>query len=256
MSLVLDPETERESLSANLTTPVALVDDDDLYREVLMAELGDRGFRVHGFADGESCLAALEQGLSTELVLLDWELPGLQGIEVLQLLLEKDRDRAVIILTGRSPAQRELEALQGGAIDFIDKARGIDVLVPRMRLLVPNGNAPPEATVEDPAPVTCGPLLLQPDKARAEWRGQDIGLTVAEQRIVGLLVAHGGQPVTYRALYDQVHYAGFAAGDGERGFERNVRTMIKQLRRKFQTVDPGFQAIRSVTRLGYAWDGS
>jgi two-component system response regulator ChvI len=254
MSLVLDPEAA--SLSAAPATAVALVDDDDHFREMLAAELGDHGFKVHAFADGESCLAAFEQGLATELVLLDWELPGLQGIEVLQRLLEKDRGRPVIILTGRSPAQRELDALQGGAIDFIDKARGIDVLVPRMRLLVPNGNAPPEATVEEPEPVTCGSLLLQPHKARAEWRGQDIGLTVAEQRIVSLLVAHGGQPVTYRAIYDQVHYAGFAAGDGERGFERNVRTMIKQLRRKFQAIDPGFQTIRSVTRLGYAWDGS
>jgi|FEC22Drversion2_1045045.scaffolds.fasta_scaffold00874_9 two-component system, OmpR family, response regulator ChvI len=253
MSLVLDPEAAR--LPAAPVTAVALVDDDDLFRETLAAELGDHGFEVHAFADGESCLTALQQGLVAELVLLDWELPGLQGFEVLQLLLEADRDRPVIILTGRSAAQRELEALQGGAIDFVDKARGIDVLLPRMRLLAPNGNAPPDATAAEPAPVACGPLLLQPRKARAEWRGHNVELTVAEQRIVALLVAQGGQPATYRAIYDQVHYAGFAAGDGERGFERNVRTMIKRLRHKFRTIDPDFQAIRSVTRVGYAWEG-
>ena len=70
---------------------------------------------------------------------------------------------------------------------------------------------------------------------------------------MALLVANAGQPVTYRAIYDQVHYAGFVAGDGERGFERNVRTMIKRMRRKFEAIDPGFQAIRSIVGLGYSW---
>jgi len=252
MSLVLDPETERESLSANLTTPVALVDDDDLYREVLMAELGDRGFRVHGFADGESCLAALEQGLSTELVLLDWELPRLPGVEVLRLLLARNGRRRVIVLSGGSPVQRELDALQGGAVDFVDKVRGVDVLVPRMRLVVQTGGTAPR---REPAPVAWGPLLL-PSRGRAQWRGRAIGLTVAEARIAGLLAANAGRTVTYRAIYDQVHHAGFTAGRGARGFERNVRTMIKRMRRKFEAIDPRFEAIRSVARLGYWWDAS
>ena len=250
MSLVQDPGS-RAGLAAGAATPVALVDDDDLYRETLAAELGDHGFKVHAFTDGESCLAALERGLETQLVLLDWTLPRLQGFEVLRRLIEKDRNRPVIILTGRSPVQRELDALQGGAIDFVDKARGVDVLVPRMRLLVRTDIVQPE-----PGPVISGPLLLQPYKGRAEWRGRDIGLTVVEQKIVALLVANAGQPVTYRAIYDQVHYAGFVAGDGERGFERNVRTMIKRMRRKFEAIDPGFQAIRSIVGLGYSWDAS
>ena len=255
MSLVLDPEAGTR-LSAGAATPVALVDDDDLYREALAAELGDHGFKVHAFADGESCLAALAQGLVAELVLLDWTLPRLQGFEVLRLLLAKDRNRPVIILTGRTPVERELDALRGGAIDFVDKARGVDVLVPRMRLLVPADIVArgPEPEPE-PEPVTSGPLLL-PQRRPAQWRGHDIGLTVAEQRIVGLLVAHAGQPVTYRAIYDQVHYAGFVAGDGERGFKLNVRTMVKRMRRKFEAIDPDFQAIRSIAGLGYAWDAS
>lgn len=246
MSLVLDPR-----LSAGAMTPVALVDDDDLYREALAAALGDHGFKVHAFADGESCLAALEQGLLAELVLLDWTLPGLQGFEVLALLLAKDRNRPVIILTGRAPVERELDALRGGAIDFVDKARGIDVLVPRMRLLVPTDVVRPQP---EPGPVLSGPLLLRPHKGRAEWRGHDIGLTVVEQRIVALLVANAGQPVTYRAIYDQVHYEGFVAGEGERGFKLNVRTIIKRMRRKFEAIDSDFQAIRSIVGLGYAWE--
>ncbi|HZX85909.1 MAG TPA: winged helix-turn-helix domain-containing protein, partial [Reyranella sp.] len=123
-------------------------------------------------------------------------------------------------------------------------------LVPRMRLLVRSDIAPPGP---EPEPVICGPLLL-PQRRPAQWRGHAIGLTVVEQKIVALLVANAGQPVSYRAIYDQVHYAGFVAGDGERGFKLNVRTMIKRMRRKFQAIDPGFQAIRSIAGLGYAWE--
>ncbi|MBL6651589.1 MAG: response regulator transcription factor [Reyranella sp.] len=235
-------------------TPIALVDDDDLYRDTLVVELGGRGFRVHGFADGETCLAALEQGLSTDLVLLDWELPRLQGLDVLRLLLARNGKRRVIVLSGGSPVQRELDALRGGAVDFVDKARGVDVLVPRMRLVMSTDVSPPPPAPE-PAAVAWGPLLL-PDRGRAQWRGRAIGLTVAEARIAGLLAANAGRPLTYRAIYDQVHQAGFSAGRGARGYELNVRTMIKRMRRKFEAIDPDFEAIRSVARLGYWWDAS
>jgi len=152
--------------------------------------------------------------------------------------------------------QRELDALRGGAADFVDKARGVDVLVPRMRLVVQASlSRPLPAPVPSPAPVAGGPLLL-PSRGRPQWRGHDIGLTVAEARIARLLAANAGRPVTYRAIYDQVHYTGFTAGQGARGFERNVRTTIKRMRRKFEAVDPGFEAIRSVARFGYWWDGS
>jgi two-component system, OmpR family, response regulator ChvI len=232
-------------------TTVALVDADDFYRELLAATLGDRGFRVHGFADGESCLAALAQGLSTELVLLDWAL----GLDLLRRLLAWDGRRRVIVLSGGAPVQSELEALQVGAVDFIDKARGIDVLVPRMRLVALTV-LPTAAATPSPEPVVIrGPLML-PSRGRAQWRGHAIGLTVAEARIAGLLAANAGRPVTYRAIYDQVHHAGFSAGRGARGFERNVRTMIKRMRRKFEAIDPRFEAIRSVARFGYWWDAS
>jgi two-component system, OmpR family, response regulator ChvI len=231
-------------------TAVALVDDDDSYRETLAATLGDRGFRVHGFADGGRCLAALEQDLLTELVLLDRE----QGLDVLRRLIAATGRRRVIVLSAGAPVQGELEALQAGAVDFIDKGRGVDVLVPRMRLVAPMGAAEPQPEpAPRPAPVIWGPLLL-PSGGRAQWRGRAVGLTVAEARIAGLLAANAGRPVTYRAIYDQVHHAGFAAGRGTRGYERNVRTMIKRMRRKFEAIDPRFEAIRSVARLGYWWD--
>jgi two-component system response regulator ChvI len=229
-----------------IVTPVALVDDDPLYAEALAGDLGDRGFTVEAFPDGESLLAALQQGLRTELVLLDWTLPGMSGIAVLQALRRGGWEMPVVLLTGQSPVERELEALRHGAIDFVDKVRGIDVLTSRLRLLVGAKRRPPEA-------VRCGDLVLHPGTARAEWRGHDIGLTLSEYKVVSMLVAAAGTPVSFRSIHDRVHYEGFISGSGERGYEVNVRGMMKRIRRKFSSVDHAFDGIGTVIASGYYW---
>ena len=60
---------------AGMQTRIVLVDDDDLYREVMTADLEDRGYAVQGFADGAALLAAVQAGIAAELALIDWSLP-------------------------------------------------------------------------------------------------------------------------------------------------------------------------------------
>ena len=67
------------------------------------------------------------------------------------------------------------------------------------------------------------------------------------------LLAHTGQPLTYRAIYDTAHYAGFIAGSGEHGYNTNVRSLLKRIRRKFLEADPGFSKIENVPNVGYRW---
>ena len=229
-----------------VATPIALVDDDQLYAEALAGDLGDRGFTVQAFPDGESLLAALQEGLQVELVLLDWTLPGMSGMAVLQVLRERNWKKPVVLLTGQSPVERELEALRHGAVDFVDKVRGVDVLAPRLRLLV-------SATPQPPDVVRCGDLALHPGTARAEWRGHDIGLTFSEYKVVSMLVAAAGMPVSFRSIYDRVRCEGFLAGSGERGYEVNVRGIMKRIRRKFSSVDQAFDRIGTVIATGYYW---
>jgi two-component system response regulator ChvI len=69
-------------------------------------------------------------------VLLDWTMPGLSGIDVLQRLRGIGCDKPVVFLTGGSPVEREMKALQHGAVDFIDKGRGVDVLTSRLGALI------------------------------------------------------------------------------------------------------------------------
>jgi len=232
--------------NATDATPVALVEDDPLYCEVVAQNLVDRGFAVHIFPDGRTFLDAVQQGLTVRVVLLDWTLPAMSGLEVLRTLRQRQVTIPVVFLTGRCRVEYELAALRSGAIDFVDKARGIDVLAPRLRRLIACRCQRPEA-------VCHGELVLHPAMWRAEWRRHDVGLTVTEYKVVSKLVAENGEPVTFRAIYDAMHYEGFQAGSGARGYEVNVRAIMKKIRRKFAAVDEGFNQIWNIMNVGYLW---
>ena len=232
---------------------VVLVDDDDLYREVLSADLADLGFSVSCFPDGPSLLQALSNGLRAKIALLDWDLPEMSGFDLLGALKERGIGLPVVFVTGYSLAERELQALDHGAVDFVDKTRGTDVLAHRLRLIIDGLRRDPAAAM--PKVKRHGELTLYPLAARALWRQRDVRLTVAEYKVVTLLVSEGTTQ-TYRAIYDTVHFAGFVAGHGEHGYTMNVRAIVKRIRKKFLAVDPCFAEIENQHLVGYRWRGS
>jgi two-component system response regulator ChvI len=238
-------------------TDIVLVDDDDNYREVLSADLADRGFAVSCFADGPSFLEAVSNGVAAHVALLDWALPGMSGFELLGALRDRGFALPVVFLTGYSLAERELQALDRGAVDFVDKARGTEVLAHRLRLIIDGQRQSPAsvtATPVEPQQVDRhGELALHRQTARTLWRQQDVGLTMTEYKIVALLVSRKGQVHSYRAIYDTAHYEGFVAGSGENGHNTNVRSLLKRIRKKFLVVDPGFAEIENEQGVGYRW---
>jgi DNA-binding response OmpR family regulator len=116
--------------------PVALVDDDALFREVLADDLGDHGFAVRAFADAESCLLAAARGLPASLFLLDWSLSTMSGLELLAGLRASGVQAPIVFLTGSSADRYERAALDAGAAGFIDKASSIEHLADRLRRLL------------------------------------------------------------------------------------------------------------------------
>ena len=232
---------------------VALVDDDDLYREVLSADLADRGFSVSSFADGATFLEALNNGLEARVALLDWVLPEMSGFALLGVLREREIELPVVFLTGYSLAERELQAFDHGAVDFVDKARGTDVLAHRLRLIIESQRRRPGAGETAAEAERHGDLVLHLKTSRALWRDHDVGLTITEYKVVTLLVSHKGRLQSYRALYDAAHYAGFVAGSGEHGYTTNVRSLVKRIRKKFLAIDPGFSRIKNEQGVGYLW---
>lgn len=233
---------------------VLLVDDDELYLETMMAELEDRGFAVRGFPDGPSLFKQLDSASEADALLLDWTLPSMSGIDVLSGVRDRGIDVPVAFLTGRALVDYEHIALNRGAVDFIDKLRGADIIAQRLnRMVVGSRRRPAVAAAERETPVVCGPLTLWHRNPRIEWHGADAGLTLTEYKVISLLVANVGKPLTYRAIYDTMHYTGFMAGYGTDGYLVNVRSAMKRIRKKFLALDPAFAEVENFAAVGYAW---
>jgi two-component system, OmpR family, response regulator ChvI len=248
---------------------VVLVESDQYYREVLTFELLCQGFVVHAFADGASLLGSLASVIDADLAVLDWDLPNMPGIKLMAQLREHGINLPVVFLTGKVIADNEHErcllaprealnayecmAFDHGAVDFIAKSRGREVLVRRLRNVVELAKPKAKADLPVQKRLACDKLLLKPETSRAFWNGVDVDLTLGEYKLVHLLVSNAGSFVTYRAAYDRLRFEGFIAGSGNDGFRANVRSAVKRIRNKFRSCDPGFDEIENYTGFGYCW---
>jgi two-component system, OmpR family, response regulator ChvI len=234
-------------------TSVLLVDDDDLYRDALHMNLTDEGLDVASFSGGRAALDHVDAGNAADVILLDWRMPEMNGLEVLRQLRERGIGTPVIFLTALSDDTHEEAALAGGAVDFIDKSRRVGVLMKRIGLIVDAQKAPPAPAQAQAQQIRLGDLELRFDTHRASWRGQVVELTLTEFRMVSRLAMKPGEDVSYRELYDLVHGKDFLAGSGADGYRANVRTFIKRIRKKFRDVDPEFDQVRNYAGFGYQW---
>jgi len=230
-----------------------LVDDDDLFRESLGLNLIDEGYEVTSIGNGQDALAYLEGGGPADVVLLDWRMPSLTGIEVLRRLRRAGITIPVIFLTALSDDIYEEAALEGGAVDFIDKSRRLPILLKRLELIAEGMRPAVDSEPRSRTILRYGSLELRFETNRALWAGRTVDLTLTEFRIVTLLAEKAGQDVGYREIYDLVHGKDFIAGHGAEGYRANVRTFIKRIRKKFRDGDPGFDHIENYAGFGYRW---
>ncbi len=207
------------------------------------------------FSNGAAALAHFDGGGTADAILLDWRMPGMDGLEVLRRLRRNGMHTPVIFLTVLSDDIYEEAALEGGAVDFIDKSRRLSILVKRLHLICEGVRAPPEADPrQDPGEaMRVGALELRFDISRASWREREIDLTLTEFKIIALLALRANEDVNYREIYDLVHGKDFAAGYGAEGYRANVRTFIKRIRKKFRDVDDSFDHIHNYAGFGYRW---
>jgi two-component system, OmpR family, response regulator ChvI len=243
-------------------TTIVLVDDDDLFRESLGQNLLDAGFTVIDCPTGQQALDYLLPGGAVDLVILDWKMPEMNGIEVLRRLRGGRIEAPAIFLTALTDQIYEEAALTTGAVDFVEKSRSFAILLKRVMLILGGSKTPQGAAAADtPAPVAVqddgalqfGRLTLQIDTSRAYWNGRQVDLTLSEFKIVHHLAGRGGRDVSYREIYDIVRGKGFVAGTGDEGYRANVRTAVKRIRQKFRDLDDNFDQIENYPGFGYRW---
>lgn len=248
-------------MEANLESAAAagarilFVEDDELFRESLSRNLEEAGFAVAGFDSGATALQYFQGGGEADLALLDWKMPEMTGIELLQRMKERNIEIPVIFLTSLNGQFYEETALMNGAVDFVDKSRSFSILLNRIGSVLAGHKAAHAAVLPGTprAVIRRGDLELCLNSNRAFWKRRRVNLTLAEFKIVRLLATQTDRDVSHREIYDIVRGPGFVAGDGENGYRANVRTFIKRIRQKFGEVDDKFDRIATYSGFGYRW---
>ena len=243
---------EQPTLPASVSEPVAirvlLIQNGVTDRRFLTDKLLKLGFAVRKIA---SLPGAPDAARDVDVIVLHCDRAKNSGIDLLVKLQHQGLNVPVVLLTGEAAPAHECLALDKGAIDVILKSRGPDVLARRLKgvvRIIGRTDRPRSG-----GPMKCGKLLLRPDISRACWKDVDVGLTLGEYNIVHLLASNVGRYVTYRAIYDRLHYEGFVAGSGGAGYRTNVRSAIKRIRNRFRDFDPTFDKIENHAGFGYCW---
>lgn len=209
-------------MSEDLT--VLVVDDDAAIRRTLQINLRARGYRVEPVADGRSALQAAAEQVP-DVVLLDLGLPDLDGVEVLRRLREFTRV-PVIVVSARIEPDDKVEALDGGADDYLTKPFSVDELMARIRVCTRRAASGPPALV-----VNWDDVQLDVTESRASRGDEQVHLTPLEWKLVEVLVSRRGRLVRQADLLQAVW------GPGHAQQTNYLRVHLASIRRKLEA-DP------------------
>lgn len=206
---------------------ILIIEDDMALLNTLTTALESENFKVISATDGEEGFRlACEE--NPDLLVLDWVLPSLSGMEICQRLREKAIMTPIIILSGKRKEEIDkVLALEFGADDYILKPFGTKEFVARIRALLRRSK--PEATrVEERA---FGDVFINFKKQVAFKGNKELYLTAKEYDLLHLLIAHEGEVVSREMILNQVW------GYDKFPTTRTVDTFIHNIRQKIE-VDP------------------
>lgn len=225
---------------------VAVVDDESGVLESVGRALEREGYRVRRFSDGAEAWEAFEGSLP-DLAILDILMPRMDGLELCRRLRSRSESLPIIFLTSKDEEFDKVLGLELGADDYLCKPFSMRELLARVKVLFRRLAlaGAPATPAEDM--VVVGPLELDLQRYIATWDGQSIALTVTEFMILCALARRPGHVKTRQQLMDEGYPHDTFVSD------RTIDSHIKRLRKKFQAVEPTFDAVQTVYGLGYRY---
>lgn len=223
-------------MTPEATAPLLLVEDDALLASTLYDALSLAGYRVDALENGDAAftrLAAPDHGHA--LILLDLNLPGRGGLEILDAMRRHDRDTPVLILTARGAIEDRVKGLDLGADDYLAKPFALDELEARVRALLRRRQH------DDGTQLHVGALHFDTLTQRFTLDDVTLELPPREQRLLAYLMRHAGEPVEKAHLLEQV-FAEEMLGDNA------IEVYVHRLRRRLAGSS---LTLRTVRGLGY-----
>lgn len=218
-----------------------VVEDEKALCESIAKGLRLDGYEVDTAFDGEEAMEIISTD-SYDLIILDLNLPGMDGLDILKNMRASDNETNVLILSARGGLSDKIEGLDSGANDYLCKPFHFEELEARVRSLTRR------RTVQNNIVLECGEISLNTKTRTAFAKGEEVLLTRKELAILEYLILHQGRPVSQEELIEHVW-------DGSvDSFSNSIRVHISALRKKIRTA-LGYDPITNRVGQGYVIGG-
>ncbi|MCK4356188.1 response regulator transcription factor [Candidatus Bipolaricaulota bacterium] len=218
---------------------ILVVDDEEWVRELVGRYLEEAGFDVVTAADGRKALTQFDSH-RPDLVILDWMLPGLDGLEV-ATRIRKESSVPIIMLTARTDEGDRIKGLEFGADDYVVKPFSSRELEARVRAVLrrSQGNSAKAALLES------GEIRVEIDQHEVQVGSHSVDLSSMEFDLLVFLMEHPGRVFTRLELLEALR------GTTYESFERSIDSHIKRLRQKIEPDPKNPRYVLTVFGVGY-----
>jgi DNA-binding response OmpR family regulator len=224
-----------------MSVRILVVEDERNLVNLLRGYLEREGFEVHEALDGNAALKTA-RSVEPDVVILDWMLPGMDGMEVLREL-RRSSDTYVIMLTARTEEMDSIVGLSAGADDYLTKPFSPGELVARIRAMLrrPRGGVPDVAEM----PLQFDELIIDPARREVRLRGEEVDLTALEFELLAALASRPGLVFNRGQLLEHVW------GEAYFGSAHVVDVHVANLRKKIEDDPANPRYIKTVRGVGY-----
>jgi two-component system, OmpR family, phosphate regulon response regulator PhoB len=219
---------------------ILVVEDEDAIRRMLLMVLEQAGFVPIAVADAEEAQKALDDALP-DLILLDWMLPGISGVEWARRLKKEPvyRELPIILLTARGEEEDTVKGLEIGADDYITKPFSPKELVARIRAVLRRSGK-----IQGQAQIVLGDLVMDTDQHRLSISNKQLEVSPTEFRLMHFFMTHPNKVYSRTQLLDQVW------GRSVYIEERTIDVHIRRLRKILGEYDRE-DLVQTVRGFGY-----
>jgi two-component system copper resistance phosphate regulon response regulator CusR len=217
---------------------ILVIEDEQAIADFLVRGLREEGFTVQLATDGDSAWHELQTG-TWDLVLLDWWLPGWDGLTLLQRFRKAGHDTSVLFLTARDAVSDRVRGLDAGADDYLCKPFAFEELLARVRAMTRRRERGTSTVL------TYQDLSLDLATHRAGRAGNSLDLTAKEHSLLVFFLRHPGEVLSRTRIYEQVW------DDRFDGLSNTLEVHVMELRRKLEAHGP--RLIHTLRGRGYVF---
>ena len=222
-----------------MTTPSILVVDDEKHiLEVVEFILQDNGYAVTTASTASTAVDRFE-ALEPDLIVLDLNLPGVNGLDLLRRFREHRPAVPIVMLTAKSEEIDRIIGLEVGADDYVTKPFSPRELSARVKAVLRRTHGNLNETSN--RGLSHGPIILNPVSFTVSLKGKEIPLTIQEYRLLESLLRNPARVFTREMLIRRIH-------DGQQVItDRSIDSYVKRIRKKLPSLDP----IQTIYGIGY-----